>query len=458
MVPPWAKLRKNIDLILFVTTVLIYLANGRVIGSGDTLPARYLPISIVKHHTFYLDDFPVLYDETASRKYSFGRGTPYYLLNLNGHYVSKYPPGPAVLALPVYALPVMAGMPSTSKWIPHLEKLSATLITALSVLFLFWALRKLIAEKWALLIAVVYAFGTSSFSISSQALWQHGPSQLFLTLALYFLVRGAEEDRYLPYAVFALASSVVMRPTDALIALPIGLYLLYKYRHLRLKFVLFSLPPAVFSLSYYYLYLGNSVTGFYVVSPAAWQTPFTEGISGLLFSPSRGLFVYSPILLLSVGGILIACSKGPSFLKFFSLGALLVVALHSKFSQWWGGYCYGPRYFADLAPFLCFLLYPVCQRMEKQRLLMCAFIALGLLSIGLHALGAFWYDGSWDSQLNQQNLYRLWEWSDSPITHYGRHAYWSAGQFYETVKHFFLKGSVPSTKAILTCPLFLVQS
>ena len=442
-VPPWAEFRRNTTVILFVTTVVIYLASGRVFVSGDTLPGRYLPISILRYHSFYLDDFPVLYDEAASRRYSFGRGTPYYLLNRNGHYVSKYPPGPAVLALPVYALPVIAGMPSTSKWIPHLEKVSATLITALSVLFLFWALRELIAEKWAVLIAVVYAFGTSSFSVSSQALWQHGPSQLFLALALYFLVRGAEEDRYLPYAVFALASSVVMRPTDALIALPIGLYLVHRYRHMLLKFAFFSLPPVTFFLSYNYLYYGNFLTGHpSVVRSASWQMPFTEGISGLLFSPSRGLFVYSPILFLSVVGILIACSKGPSFLRYLSLGAPLVVLLYSKYSLWWGGHCYGPRYLADLAPILCFFLYPVCQRMEKQRLLICAFIALGLLSIGLHALGAFWYDGSWDAQLNEQNLYRLlWSWNDSPITYYSRYAYWSAGGFYDMVKHFFLKGS-----------------
>ena len=35
-----------------------------------------------------------------------------------------------------------------------------------------------------------------------------------------------------------------------------------------------------------------------------------------------------------------------------------------------------------------------------------------------------------------------------PIIYYGRYAYWSAGGVYDMVKHFFLKGSVPSAKAI----------
>jgi hypothetical protein len=64
----------------------------------------------------------------------------------------------------------------------ELEKLAATLITALSVLLLFFAIRRMAQDRIAWFIALIYAFGTSGFNISSQALWQHGPSQLFLTL------------------------------------------------------------------------------------------------------------------------------------------------------------------------------------------------------------------------------------------------------------------------------------
>ena len=52
-----------------------------------------------------------------------------------------------------------AACPRQSPWIHDLEKLSATLITALSVVLLLFTLRRLTNEKVAWYIAIVYAFG-----------------------------------------------------------------------------------------------------------------------------------------------------------------------------------------------------------------------------------------------------------------------------------------------------------
>ena len=47
--------------LLFLVVLLVYVANGRSIGAGDTLPARYLPFSLLRERNFDLDEFPVLY-------------------------------------------------------------------------------------------------------------------------------------------------------------------------------------------------------------------------------------------------------------------------------------------------------------------------------------------------------------------------------------------------------------
>src|SRR6266700_2150384 len=54
----------------------------------------------------------------------------------------------------------------------------------------------------------IYALGTSSFSVSSQALWQHGPSQLALTTGLYSLIRGRKEPFWIGLAGFSLAFAI----------------------------------------------------------------------------------------------------------------------------------------------------------------------------------------------------------------------------------------------------------
>lgn len=408
--------------LLFLIVALVYVANGRTVGAGDSLPARYLPFSLLREGNFDFDEFPLLYSGDAVRIYPVLDGVPYFLRYRDGHYFSAYTPGPGILAVPVYMLPVLAGV-SAAAWASELEKVSAVAITALSVVFLFWALAELVSRRWALVLAVIYAFGTSSWSVSSQALWQHGPSQLFLTVLLFCLVRGMKEERFFAYAGFAMSSAIVMRPTDALIALPVAACVLYTRPRSILRFGLFALPPMV-GLLLYYARSGLADEGVWNTTTPVWaffaQVPLVHGLAGLLMSPSRGLFVYSPVLLFSVAGLLWVALRGPVLLKATAVGVVLNVLVVSKWFVWWGGYCWGPRLLADTAPILCFFLYPVTGFLDRHRLMKGVFVLFAALSIGMHALGAFFYDGRWDAEADvERSDAPLWSWSGGPVIFYG---------------------------------------
>jgi hypothetical protein len=162
---------------------------------GDTVPARYLPFSVLREGNFDLNEFQFLY----------AQGLPYYLYHLNSRYVSNYPVGPAIAALPFYLIPALGGVSPTDRLIEDLEKLAPASMVALSVCLLYLILRRLASVQVSLLITVIYALGTSSFSVSSQALWQHGPSQLALATGLYSLIRGREEPGWIGLAGFSLS-------------------------------------------------------------------------------------------------------------------------------------------------------------------------------------------------------------------------------------------------------------
>ena len=49
-----------IALLLALLSFVVYNANGRLISAADTYVARYLPFSILRHHTVLLD--PVTLD------------------------------------------------------------------------------------------------------------------------------------------------------------------------------------------------------------------------------------------------------------------------------------------------------------------------------------------------------------------------------------------------------------
>jgi hypothetical protein len=412
--------------LLFVSAFVVYLANGRGIGAGDTLPARYLPFSLLRQQNFDLDEFPTLYGEDARKTYPFLDGVPYFLRYRDGHYVSYYSPGPAILVLPIYVVPVLAGVPVES-WAPALEKLSAAAVAALSVVFLFWALEGVTSRRWALAIATVYAIGTSTWSASSQALWQHGPSQLFLALSLVCLVKGMNDERFLAYAGFALSAATAMRAVNVFIALPVAAYVLATRPHLTLRFAVFALPPMIGLLLYNVAYFGSIVGGSGDTNVPAWaffvQVPLVEGLWGTLLSPSRGLFVYSPVLLFSVGGLVWVGLRGPALFRSLAVGLVAVVAVVAKWYVWWGGHSWGPRLLADTTPIFCFFLYPVTPWLDRRGFMKVVFVLLAVVSVSAHGLGAFFYDLRWEGVVDVAHSETpLWSWRKAPFVFYGREA------------------------------------
>jgi hypothetical protein len=405
-----------IPTILFCAFMILYLANGVTKWTGDTLPARYLPLSILREGNFDLNEFHFLYAQKI----------PYYLVHLDGRYLSLYPVGPAIAALPFYLFPALGGIPPANRLSEDLEKLAAASIVALSACLLYLVLRRLASGRVSLLLTVIYALGTSSFSVSSQALWQHGPSQLALTIGLYSLLRGREDPPWIGLAGFSLAFAVICRSTDLLLILPLGAYVMLYHRPQMGWILLGMLPPWLFQLWYNDAYFHDPF--FQPFGRAYWSTPLMEGLSGILLSPGRGLFVYSPVLLGSFLGMALAWRRhGDPLLRALSVGILPTLLLYGKWGNWWGGWSYGPRLLADLTPILTICLVPCALRLEavrpcgwRLRASQWLFVALALWSVWAHTLGALWDDNRWNASppidLSPQ---RLWSVRSSPLVEYG---------------------------------------
>jgi hypothetical protein len=416
-------------LLLFLAAVLLYYSNGRTFESADTLSARFLPISLLRDHDFYLDEFSFVIDRYDA---------PYFVRRINNHLVSTYPPWGAVLALPVYLIPIFRGDLLGADLLSDLEKRAAVLITALSVLVLLFALRRVTRPRVAWCIAVIYAFGTSSFSTSSQALWQHGPSQLFLSLTLYCLVRGLETPSFIAWAGLPLGFAFICRPLNLVMALPIAAYVVHKHRGQLIGLILAGLPALLVFMSYNAMYFGSPFTmgfGSTVVSPTSlvgshlswFSTPLIEGLLGVLGSPARGLLIYSPIFLFSFLSALIVWRESDRhLLKYLSLAPFLLLFPVATLGGWTGGWAYGPRLLADATPFLSFLLYPYFERLEHKRVVLSMIVGLAVLSIFMHGIGVysgynFTLDGNRDHQFDvSRHPEVIWSWADSPPAYIGK--------------------------------------
>ena len=410
-------LRASPGFIIFSAVLIVFLANGRTISGGDSVPAKNLPLSILEHGNFYLDQL-----KTAGEK-----KIPYYLRESGGHYVSDYPVGAALMALPFYAPSIVCRVSPSSRVFSELEKVSAATIVALSAWLLYLAAARVTANWMAILLTLIYALGTTSFSVSSQALWQHGPAQLALAAAIYCLVRARDDPRWAGYAGLPLAFQVITRPVDALIAAPLGLYVLVSYRREIWMFMATAIPPLLFQLWYNAAYFGTpfriqfftqsaSAGGQRVPSAGFWATPLADGLTLVILSPGRGLLFYSPIFALAFIGLALAWRRnGDVLLRYLGVGAVLSILIVAKWHSSSGGESFGPRLLADLTPIMAFASFPLADGIRNRRALAAAFAVLTAWSITANSFGAFIGSRGWNRWALGNPDTRLWLWGDNPV-------------------------------------------
>lgn len=330
----------------------------------------------------------------------------------DGLYASTFSPGAGLTALPLFAAlrpftgPVSAG--PVLIW--YASKLVASLCVAGSAALLFLTAARFVSLAPALIVALSYGLGTCVWSTGSQALWQHGPNELYLALGTYFLVRTGEGARWGALCGLAFAAATWCRPTGGLVVVAVGVYLLLTDRRTLLAFILAGLPLAIALVSYSTYYFGSPLefgqlkmqqvaidkTG----SSEIWQTPVWYGLIALLLSPSRGLLIYSPFLVFAMVGV-VAAWRDRRFvaLRPLSVAILAIWVLEARHFDWWGGWSFGYRHIVDTVPLLCAFLIPVGEMIVGRWRWRAIYVPLVAWSIFVQVLGAFAYNlGGWNAR------------------------------------------------------------
>ncbi|HYC60711.1 MAG TPA: hypothetical protein VEK79_14195 [Thermoanaerobaculia bacterium] len=401
--------------------MLVYNVNGRAITAGDTYPARYLPFAIVKYDTIFLN--PVAKVAAQGR----GDGAYWMLHRPDGRIISMYPIVVPLLIAPLYVPAV--GYLHLKGWTDGqldylariMEKLSASFLASLSASLLYLLLRRRASPSIALLLTVAYAFGTTTWVISSQALWQHGMGALLIIGALLFLTGASTAPRVIAAGLLC-GLIAANRPPDFILAAGLGVYGLFwaRRRHWVLFVAACALPLAILLL-YNFGVAGNVLGGYGLIGKAAFFShDLLPGVAGLLFSPARGLLIFSPFLLfLVLAGRYFPCSREERFLTVAMIAAVaLQIMLYAK-ADWRGGLSWGPRYMTDFLPFLIWILVPVVSALRGVA--RTGFLATVGMAIVIEAIGAFCYYPSIDLPIyaadrgtEYHTMRGVWQWRNAP--------------------------------------------
>jgi hypothetical protein len=289
------------------------------------------------------------------------------VVGVDGRDYSWFGLGSVLLSLPFYALARAIGMPPNVL----LSILNPMFSAATAVLICLFCLSIGYAKRPSAYTSMIYGFGTMAWYYSKDP-GDHSFETFFILLSTFFMytfIRSKQSNRIV-LSGLNLGIACLVRPTSFMFALPLMLMVTvscakenglssHKFIARCAVILLFSLLPFLIVFLWYNNYRFGSIfeSGYSLIASRAGVSLFHgtsifTGLLGLLVSPGKGFFFYSPIALLFF------ISFRSFFCKHLELGVcflstmIIYVLFFAKYLYWHGDWAWGPRFLFVLTPFL----------------------------------------------------------------------------------------------------------
>jgi len=407
---------------LAIVTLMALNVNGREIGSYDTQPTKFAARELVLRHTLTLDRVVAAAPALADR--------PGFARSRDGHYRSAYSVVPSIIAAgPAWLLSAAGVLDLDAPLAPAIvAKLTASLLVTTAVVLAYFAARRRTSAVAAAVIAAGFGLGTNVW-LSAQTLGAHETVVATLTAAVLCLTAPGKQWRgwraWMATTMLAIAGAARPQLAPAIAVLLLSMIARGSGRVRDWLPISMTAIGAVLVVGVNVMWFGSPLgaaprlealhPSVHAVAGTFSTHPWT-GAAGLLVSPSRGLLVFSPIVLVVAGGLRCAWREGRSGpLGWLLLAALAQFGLYASYSVWWGGHAYGPRYCVDLLPLLVPVASAAVPGIARSRLTKIACSVAFAWSVLMAATGAFVYPAErWNTDPTEidRDHARLWDWSD----------------------------------------------
>lgn len=392
----FAFLKRQLPVILLCLTafLLTYFAPVSYARSDPEL-SLLVSQSILEHRTMALDAYRGQLQLSVPFEQQVQNGM---MQQLNGRHYYLFPTGPSLFALPVVFAANLLGkdmrIAADNYW---LQSSLSALLCALSFLLVTLISAHYVSRRASLIISSITVFGSALISTMGTAYWNTNFAVLFTLLALLLMVRyEGDPSRGLNGYLLGLLlfAAYLSRPTAAIFIALALLYLLLRNRRYFLQAASLSLLCLLLFLLWSRTQYGRWFPLYYRPSRLqVVQSGLSQAVFGLLLSPSRGLFVYSPFFIVTLGGILGLARR--LWKKPLLWLALLWFVLHlpvpARTTRWWGGHSFGPRLLTEVTPaliLLTLLVWRAATKYASDRLRTAGagtFILLGLAAITINS-------------------------------------------------------------------------
>ncbi len=280
------------------------------------------------------------------------------------------------------------------------------IISALLAALVYLLAREAVGDRGAATAAtLLYALGSMAWP-HSRPFYSEALATLLAVLAFWALLR-AMRGRALAWCVLAglAAGAAALARNDSVFIYPaLAVLLLWPLRAAERNrgrgpwpaWLAFALPVAfcgAWQLGLNWARFGHPLASAYADQTEGIQftTPLLAGLYGLLLSPGKGMFFFSPALVLGLlgWGALARRHPGRQALVWALAAAILVpLVVHAKWQNWPGGWTWGPRHIFGIHAFLAVPAAAWVLENGRHRAGRIAILVLLVVGIGVQLLGS----------------------------------------------------------------------
>jgi len=222
----------------------------------------------------------------------------------------------------------------------------------LSIILIFRILKLLDLRKRMISVLSVL-FSTSAFVVAViMPSYSHAVDIFLITLFIYLMVKyEGEEPRRLFWLGALYPITIIVRYFNFVLIVPIMVKLLFGKKYKKIVFILLGVLSTVWIIPFLFRYYNTgpylSEENSFFLTRVPWYPKYALK---LLVHPIHGLFIWSPVTILSALGLVKMTDKNRSKgLLFLSMWTLLVL-VYGFFYDWHAGWSFSNRYLVGLFP------------------------------------------------------------------------------------------------------------
>lgn len=342
---------------------------------------------------------PALIHDDFTFSFIEGWEHPFRLKEVAGGLIDKYPVGVAILESPFFFLAhvvclvkdaLTGSMTATgyTNLYQYMILFGGVLYWIAGTILLYRLLERYLgySKKVSLLVCIVITYGTNLFHYASyDACFSHVYSyflfNLFLLYLCWYEVREAEgKNKVIHTCIFGLLAGLIFmcRNTNIVFVVTYIFYGVRDWETLKGRIIVILRPARVVPIvltglvtlfpqllywhvatGHWFVYSYGSDEAFYWLAPQ---------IGNFLFSVRKGLFFWSPLLLLAVVGIFVAYKRRKQLYAGLVIFLVLIIYISSAWWCWYYGGSFGQRVAVDFMCLFAIFIGGVFDRLEAGKM------------------------------------------------------------------------------------------